>query len=320
MKVSVIVPVYNAEKYIKDVFYSIANQTYKNIEAIFVDDCSTDNSYSILSELKELQKDSEIQYKIIRREKNSGVHISRNTGIKEALRGGDGNYIFFIDHDDIITPNCIECLLSSAEKYPNAEIIQGANIAFDEDTFSKLFSWDMTKEIWDIICKDIIVENNEEEILNEIEIIKFWLYNLQFYKNISLLGVWATLYKTDFIKDKNIFFSEDLPNTQDVYFRYLCFKNAMQIVIKNTPIIYFYRLITTGSLSTHKDQYQRKCCWAICLEKMLLDADNEEYSQLLLRWCFEWTKFWAGKLETEKEKTLISRYLNILKKIKEKIA
>jgi glycosyltransferase EpsH len=314
MEVSIIVPVYNVEKYIADCFCSIANQTYKNIEAIFVDDCSTDNSYKILSRLKERQKDGEIQYKIIRREKNGGVNISRNIGIAEAR----GKYLFFIDSDDVIAPNCIERLLNFAEKYPNAEIIQGNHSSFNEDIFNKFFHSDMTKENWNIVYENISFnykQKDAQEIITGSEIIKLWLYNLQFYESIALLGVWATLYKTDFLKEKNIYFSDDLPTVEDVYFRYLCFKNATQIVIDHYPI-YFYRSRNDSLSSAQDQQYRRKECWAICLEKMLLDADKEqEYSQLLLRFCFAWAKFWAQDLKTEKEKSLISKYLNILKKI-----
>ena len=321
MKVCIIVPVYNAEKYIADCFRSIANQTYKNIEAVFVDDCSTDNSYNTLLELKEGQKDGEIQYKIIKHEKNGGVHISRNTGISEALNSG-ADYMAFMDNDDVITPNCIERLLSFTKKYPNAEIIQGAHFTLGEDNWllPPNISDQTWNGVWDIIYDKIIkssIKKDFEEVLNGVEIIKFWLYYMRVYELIALFGVWAALYKTDFIKKNDIRFSEDLPVTEDVWFRYLCFKNAAQIVIDHYPV-YFYRARNNSYSAAAQEQYQRKYCWAVCLEKMLLDADNKEYSQLLLRWLFEWARFWAGELKTEKEKALLTRYLDILKRIGEK--
>ena len=89
--VSIIIPVYNAEKYIRETIKTIADQTYTNWEAIFVDDCSTDRSASIIEE----QLSSKI--KLIKLEKNSGTAIARNAGIKEAK----GRYLSFLDADDL---------------------------------------------------------------------------------------------------------------------------------------------------------------------------------------------------------------------------
>lgn len=91
--VSIVVPVYNSEKFIKETINSIKQQTYENWELLLVNDCSTDNSEKIINEQK--NKDSRI--KLINLEKNSGAAISRNTGIKEAK----GKYIAFIDSDDL---------------------------------------------------------------------------------------------------------------------------------------------------------------------------------------------------------------------------
>ncbi len=91
--VSIVVPVYNSEKFIKETINSIKQQTYENWELLLVNDCSTDNSEKIINEQK--NKDSRI--KLISLEKNSGAAISRNTGIKEAK----GKYIAFIDSDDL---------------------------------------------------------------------------------------------------------------------------------------------------------------------------------------------------------------------------
>lgn len=117
MKVSIIIPVYNAEKYIEECFYSITNQTYKNIEVLFIDDCYPDKSISILNQLKSqhLQKD----IRIIKNEHNCGTAISRNKGISLAT----GEYIFFMDDDDTITPNCIETLLLLARQYNYPDIV-----------------------------------------------------------------------------------------------------------------------------------------------------------------------------------------------------
>jgi len=323
MKVGIIVPVYNAEKYITDCFLSIANQTYKNIEAIFVDDCSTDNSYKILRELKERhEKNSEIQYKIIRHEKNGGVHLARNTGIYEALREGEG-YILFSDNDDIIAPNCIEHLLSFAEKYPNAEIIQGGTIFLDENTFVQLLQAIDIIQDWNVIY-ELITANmgeslNQTRIFHGKDILRFWLqYSLRPELNIIPCGVWASLYRADFIEKNIIFFAEDLPISEDVWFRYLCFKYATQIVINNT-LIHFYRVREDSYSHSQDKRYLQIKCSAACFEKMLPDIDNKEFSRALAEWGIKALNSGLNKMKTEKEKTLFPRYLDVLKKLKEKL-
>lgn len=91
--VSVIIPVYNAEKVVKFTLDSVINQTYKNLEIICVNDCSKDNSLEILNEYA--KKDKRI--KVLSNEKNSGVAQTRNNGLKIAT----GEYIAFVDSDDI---------------------------------------------------------------------------------------------------------------------------------------------------------------------------------------------------------------------------
>lgn len=117
MKVSIIVPVYNAQKYIKECFYSIVNQTYDNLQILFIDDCGTDNSSSMLEELIKLYPSKDIR--IIRNEKNSGTGKSRNNGIIHST----GDYIYFMDDDDTITPECISLLVEAAIEYNNPDIV-----------------------------------------------------------------------------------------------------------------------------------------------------------------------------------------------------
>lgn len=90
-KISIVVPVYNAEKFLKETIECVLNQTYPNFELILVDDCSKDNSAEIIKN----EKDKRVIY--LKNEKNSGAAISRNNGIKYAT----GDYICFIDADDL---------------------------------------------------------------------------------------------------------------------------------------------------------------------------------------------------------------------------
>lgn len=98
--VSIVTPVYNAERFLAETIKSIQNQTYKNWELLLVDDCSKDNSPSII---KEFQKDDN-RIKYIKLDKNSGASVSRNTGIKNA----SGRFIAFVDSDDLWIPEKLE--------------------------------------------------------------------------------------------------------------------------------------------------------------------------------------------------------------------
>lgn len=106
--VSIIVPVYNTEKYIKECIHSLINQTYKNIEIILIDDGSTDQSYSILEVYQ--KKDSRIR--VIHRE-NKGTIYTRLEGVQLA----NGKYLLFVDSDDWIEKETIEYCMNVAKQY-----------------------------------------------------------------------------------------------------------------------------------------------------------------------------------------------------------
>ena len=108
-KFSIIIPVYNQEKYIKRVIRSIQNQSYKNIEIIFVDDASKDNS---VKEIKKYQiKDKRIT--LIRHNVNKGTFITRNDGASIS----QGEYITFIDPDDLFYENILKKLNKALKIY-----------------------------------------------------------------------------------------------------------------------------------------------------------------------------------------------------------
>lgn len=113
--VSVIIPIYNREKFLKKCIDSVLNQTYSNLEIILVDDCSTDSSVDICEEFKE--KDNRI--KIFRNKTNQGVAYSRNVGVSMAT----GEYLIFVDSDDFITKYYVEFLLKLAI-VNNSEMVQ----------------------------------------------------------------------------------------------------------------------------------------------------------------------------------------------------
>ena len=103
--VSIIIPVYNCEKYLNKCYESINNQTYKNIEIVFIDDCSKDNSYNILLEISNKNE----KVKILKNDINKGVSATRNIGIESC----SGEYIGFCDSDDTFEKDMIFDMMES---------------------------------------------------------------------------------------------------------------------------------------------------------------------------------------------------------------
>ena len=103
--ISVIIPVYNVEKYLRQCLDSVLNQTYTNYEVIMVDDGSTDSSYDICLEYS--RKDD--RFKAFHKE-NGGASTARNLGLKEL----NGEYLFFLDSDDWLEPNTLELMINTA--------------------------------------------------------------------------------------------------------------------------------------------------------------------------------------------------------------
>ena len=124
---SIIVPVYNVEKYLEDCIESLLNQTYKNYEIILVDDGSTDSSGKIC----DIVAESSSKIKVIHKE-NGGLSSARNTGLRVAR----GRYIGFVDSDDYILPTMYEKLIYSMSRY-KAQIASCQYFTFDTNDILK---------------------------------------------------------------------------------------------------------------------------------------------------------------------------------------
>lgn len=127
--VSIIVPIYNVEKYIERCVMSLTNQTYQNMEIILIDDGSTDNS----GDIAEMLAKQDTRIKCVH-QKNGGLSAARNTGMSVAK----GNYYAFIDSDDYIRSQTIEKLYCNAVKY-DAEIAVCNMIRFYDDNSTEIF-------------------------------------------------------------------------------------------------------------------------------------------------------------------------------------
>ena len=131
-KISIIVAVYNTEKYVEKTLLSLLNQTYKNIEIIVIDDKSTDKSNKIIKKLMKQDK----RIKLIENEKNSGLSYSRNIGLKNST----GSYIGYIDSDDYISENYYESLIKGMLKNKADLGICDMKIVYEFDNNKEILS------------------------------------------------------------------------------------------------------------------------------------------------------------------------------------
>ena len=128
MKVSVIVPIYNVEKYISACARSLFEQTFKDVEYIFVNDCSTDHSLEILKDVAAHYALPHCQF--ISHGHNRGSGAARLTGMEHA--GGD--FVMFVDSDDLVPANAVETLVRRQAE-TGADMVDGATDSFAEDAF-----------------------------------------------------------------------------------------------------------------------------------------------------------------------------------------
>lgn len=206
-KISIVIPVYNAEKTLERCTKSILNQTYTNIEVIFINDGSLDNSGHILKHFEKL--DNRIRYISL---KNGGVSRTRNIGISQAK----GKYIAFVDADDIIECTMMEKLYLAVQQY-NADIA---------------------------ICKydTELIEGTHNEVAESVAISKTELLNeLMLPKQDIDSFVWNRLYRSDLIKNNNIQFDENIKVCEDTLFNFQCTMAADKLVLVPCHL-YHYRI------------------------------------------------------------------------------
>ena len=117
---SIIIPIYNVEKYIEDCLESVISQTFDNFECILVDDCSPDKSIDIAEKIINRYKGN-IDFIILHHDYNRGLSAARNTGLKKSTT----NYVYFLDSDDRLFSNSIELLFNETRQHPEADIVSG---------------------------------------------------------------------------------------------------------------------------------------------------------------------------------------------------
>ena len=225
MKVSIILPVYHVASYITRCLQSIVAQSYHDIECIVIDDCGTDESMQMVEQfIKNYQ--GGIYFSIIHHSHNQGLAAARNTGIKTA----NSEYIYFMDSDDAITPDCIETLVNIAQENPDADYVQGDIVTGLNDLNDGSISADIPK-----YCDD-------RRLLQEIILSKIHR------------TAWNKLIKRSFLIDNSLFFREGI-QMEDHCWTYFIAKCAHAVSFVHKGTYYYFKNQDSITNSRTKAKY-----------------------------------------------------------------
>ena len=203
--ISVIIPIYNTEKYLEECIKSVVNQSYENLDIILVNDGSTDNSKEICD--KWAEKDSRIR---LINQNNMGAAMAKNVGLNNIK----GDLFMILDSDDLLHKNNIEILCNCMKK-EKSDIIE----AFYTTIYEEFKNIDIHK-------------NSQKESFNTENALKELIISRKFHQT-----PWNKLYKTELLKD--IRFPKD-KYIDDEYWTYKLFANAKKITWIN-KVLYYYR-------------------------------------------------------------------------------
>lgn len=237
--VSIIIPIFNVRQYIIACLESVEVQTYKDYEVILVDDCGTDGSMAIVEEYlnkKRLQFTvnslhdciNTPKWRIIKHDRNRGLSAARNTGTRVAK----GEYIYYLDSDDTITPNCLEKLVSEAER-TEAELVVG-NISILNDQGS---------------CQGLKLKMNHHSGKNCVLSDNDNIFH-SYLNDIFYMMAWNKLIRRDFLENHHLSFVEGLIHEDQAWsFSVACVAKKIALVYEDT---YNY-LVRENSIQTCKD-------------------------------------------------------------------
>ncbi len=203
MKVSIIIPIYNISSYAPACIDSVIAQTYTNIEIILVDDGSTDSCPKICDSY--IQKDNRI--KVIHRS-NGGLSAARNSGIEVAK----GEYIYFVDGDDLVHPECIERLVRNIENY-SADMVICATQAFLDEAKINYSVIDKNVDIYDgkQMCQRLMYGmDGSDDVIAWNKLYKRSLFDSIRYPEGMVYEDTATTHRLYWISDKVVFLRDEL--------------------------------------------------------------------------------------------------------------
>ena len=255
VEVTIGIPVYNAEDYIKRCLLSTLSQTFPNLEILLVDDCGTDHSIDVVERIAKEHPRGEC-IRIVRHERNMGVAHARNTIIREAR----GKYLYFMDSDDKISENVIALLYEKAERY-NAETVWGSYQSFaDNPQMARIFQYpDLL-----LVGEDKLVE-----------------YECQGMEERLQSAIWNILFKIDFLRSIGVEF-EQHGSLDDLIFQYRMLPKVKRAVLISDITYYYY--MRENSISNFQSRTSFKRTEAInamkaaeCLKNSCIPLASKSY-------------------------------------------
>lgn len=307
--VSIIVPVYNVEKYLRCCLDSIRNQTYRDFEVIMVDDGSTDHSYAICKEYESIDE----RFRVIHQE-NQGSASSRNNGIKEAK----GEFLYFVDSDDCINIYTLELLVHIAEE-KQANIVQTGFRDVPSD--------------FDGYCEKVIdlEQENADEYVKKYTL-QECIYNLERGKtdaeyrlNLCTVVVWTKLYRVSAFQ--SLLFPEGMRINEDQMVAHRNIIQAGGMVCVDLPLYYYRKaegsLIRVGWTPKRLSIiacYEDRLKWLEDLpEKTERKEELLDYVSYRFLICIFRNYYMASQVLTGQEKAEVCNQLRMLMKEKYKI-
>lgn len=268
-KVSIIVPVYNAEKYLERCIDSLTNQTLKEIEIILTDDSSTDSSLEICE--KAAMNDSRIH---VIHKANEGAGMARNA----ALEIITGEYVGFVDSDDFVDVNMFKFLCEKAEKY-NSDLILSGVVFADGIMFGKA---------GECISQTYFDKDTHFDTAEDLKKLKLGIVGAKPGDPEDSkygMSIWKNLFKSKIIKENNLFFrSERVILSEDALFMI----DYISCINKATGVQeVFYHYCRNGdsiSKSYKKDRFEKSLIFVKEVEKRFQkDIRPEEYKVYIYR-------------------------------------
>jgi len=293
--VSIVLPIYNVERFLDKCVSSIVNQSYVNLEIILVDDGSPDNCPTMCEEWA--KKDSRI--KVVHKE-NQGLGMARNTGIEHA----NGKYIFFFDSDDYVDTSLVEKCIDAAKKH-NTDLVWFSMSDVNENGEVKASSAS-TKTRYYTDNKQVTDELLPELMSHD-------------YRNGEpanfAFSAWSGMFSMDIIREHNLVFpSERQIISEDTYFLLQYFRYVNSAVTLD-EILYFHYINTSSLTTTYKADRQDKNNYFFKVTLELIDSLGY-CEEIRIRLCMLYHSFTLAALKMVLSSTLTKKEKNsIAKKI-----
>lgn len=245
--VSIVIPVYNVEKYIRRCLMSIQQQSLSNIEIIVVNDCTPDNSMAIVEKFAKDDK----RIRIINHEKNMGLMWTRRTGYMSAT----GDYITFCDSDDCLPPIAIEKLYRAA---------------IESDA--------------DIVCGNYIyITTKGEEIIHKNEL-RYGCYNINFLKSLlrheMVKTLWGKLFKASLLQNHKYHTYEHVTNGEDGCLLYQVVANTNKIIMIDDIVYNYMQNLTSSTQRRFNDDAIKSICISNKIMHNIVSSYPELYTDL----------------------------------------